>query len=704
MKKIIAAFIVLVLVTSLFLVSTSAQPVNIEKLPVIIVFKDHVDEDLVRYHGGKIKAVYHTKPALATSLSQEAIYGLRMNPNIAYIVEDLEVFLMEETLPWGVDRIDADVVHGYNKGVGVNIAIMDTGMDYNHPDLAVNYRGGYDFAGATGADGDPDPDPMDFDGHGTHCAGIVAAVVGNGMGVIGVAPEANLYALKVFSDDGDGYYSDVILALEWCIDTRTDGDPDNDIQVISMSFGSSYYAGDPGIKPWIDEAYAAGILLVGSAGNEGNQGGGGDNVIYPARYDSVIAVGATDDADRRSSWSSTGHDLELMAPGVSIYSTYWDDTYSTLSGTSMACPHVTGTAALVIAGEGLTNVDVRLRLRETADDLGPAGFDTRYGYGLVDADEAAPAIDTTPPVISAVTSSDLTSSSATISWTTDEESDSVVNYGTDTSLGNTALDASLVTSHSIALTGLMADTTYYYEVQSTDSAGNTAIDNNGGSYYTFTTLAPDTEPPSTITDLSAVAGAYPDIDLTWTAATDNMGVDHYNVYRNTLATIDKTTDLLATVLGAVNSYIDSTGAAETTYYYAVCAVDAAGNEAELSNIASATVAPTPSNTMHVASIDMSLGTQIAGKNTFTWAIATVTIVDAVGDSVEGATVSVHWEGATTDSDSGVTDANGQVALTSRRVKGAPSGTIFTFVVDDVILSGVTYDPTANVETSDSITV
>jgi len=102
---------------------------------------------------------------------------------------------MAETLDWGVDRIDADIVHEYNKGTGVKVAIMDTGIDYDHPDLAANYKGGYDFGGDYSV-APNDDDPMDYNGHGTHCAGIVAAGKGNGIGVIGVAPEVYMYASK----------------------------------------------------------------------------------------------------------------------------------------------------------------------------------------------------------------------------------------------------------------------------------------------------------------------------------------------------------------------------------------------------------------------------------------------------------------------------------------------------------------------------
>ena len=376
--------------------------------------------------------MYQIEPAVAASLPQKAIDALEKNPKIAFIVQDLEIFTMaDETLDWGVDRIDADIVHEYNIwGTGVKVAIMDTGIDYNHPDLAANYKGGYDFAGRFVWQGRNDDDPMDKQGHGTHCAGIVAAVKGNDIGVIGVALEADLYAVKVFDDRGNGRYSDAIEGLEWCID--------NDIQVISMSFGSAYSAGDPGIEPWIDAAYDAGILLVGAAGNEGS---GEDTVIYPARYDAVIAVAATNSGDTRASWSSTGPDVELAAPGVSIYSTWRGGGYKTLSGTSMACPHVAGTAALVIGED-----NVRQRLQNTAEDLGATGKDNLYGYGLVDAFKAAGGEDITPPTISDLTPAD----------------GAFVNTGTPT-ISATVTDASGIEESSIVMTVDGAKVSHSYD-------------------------------------------------------------------------------------------------------------------------------------------------------------------------------------------------------------------------------------------------
>jgi len=372
-----------------------------EKVPVIIMFKERQDLDLVRNLGGRVNIVYRFQPAVAAVIPMQAVDALSRNPAVEYVVLDLSIELVVETLPWGVERIGAPAVHAGNKGTGINVAVLDTGIDKDHPDL--RWVDGYDFSG------DNDPDPEDFDGHGTHVAGIVAAV-DNDIGVIGVAPEADLCILKIFTDGGSGSYSDAVEALEWCIGTYSDTETGNEIQVISMSWGSRVEYGDPGIEPWINTAYDKGIVLVGAAGNEGNPPGSGDNVIYPARYKNVIAVAATDENDERARWSSTGPALELSAPGVSILSTYKDGGYATMSGTSMACPHVSGTAALVFAsdetfwvssgytnGDGVwTNVEVRTVLDKTAEDLGPAGRDEKYGYGLVDADEACGA-EAPPP-------------------------------------------------------------------------------------------------------------------------------------------------------------------------------------------------------------------------------------------------------------------------------------------------------------------
>ncbi|MGD2177579.1 MAG: S8 family serine peptidase [Anaerolineae bacterium] len=377
-----------------------------ERARVLIAFAHQPGPDeqaLVRRAGGTVGYSYHLVPAVAATLPETAIASLLANPNVLRVEPDLRAHAVDTELDnaWGVKRIGSGTVHtAGNKGTGVRIAIVDSGVDYGHPDLNDNYVGGYDFV-------QDDADPMDVYGHGTHVAGTACAEDnGNGVddqtgtfGVVGVAPECALYSLRVLDDEGYGSSSDIIAAMQWAVD--------NSIHVANLSLG---WDRDPGatVKAAFDNAWNSGLVTVAAAGNSGNPPGKGNSVIYPAKYDSVIAVAATDDQDGRASFSSTGDEVELAAPGASVFST-WNDTdshydpqpvcrledgvdtcYKYGSGTSMASPHVAGTAALVIAANaGWTNDQVRTQLQSTADDLGDAGRDAQYGYGLVDADEAA---------------------------------------------------------------------------------------------------------------------------------------------------------------------------------------------------------------------------------------------------------------------------------------------------------------------------
>jgi hypothetical protein len=341
-----------------------------------------LEEALIKGVGGRIKYSYWLVPAIAATIPEAAIEKLMKNPLVTNIEEDLKVYAIADTVPWGVEKVNAPAVHDAgNVGAGINVAVIDTGIDYEHIDLEVNYGGGYNFVNENLL-------PYDGNGHGTHVAGTIAAAY-NSIGVIGVAPEAKLYALKVLDDSGSGDYSNVVAALQWCVV--------NDIQITNNSYGSSYYPGD-NVKAAFDNAYDEyGILHVAGAGNSGNFRGTGDNVIYPARWDSLIAVAATDSKDKRATFSSTGPAVELAAPGVSIYSTLPGGGYGTKSGTSMACPHAAGAAALVISEALYNNVplspwEVRNILNSTAIDLGTAGRDNLYGYGRVDVAAAVAAM------------------------------------------------------------------------------------------------------------------------------------------------------------------------------------------------------------------------------------------------------------------------------------------------------------------------
>ena len=351
---------------------------------VIIGFKQRPgasERTLVHRARGRIERSFQLIPAVAASIPEGEIKNLRMNRAIAY-VEENAVYTADAASPdddegnnsWQVSRTSADVAHASgNLGTGVKVAILDTGIDYTHEDLDGNYWGGYDFVFS-----DNDPFDDSYNSHGTHVAGIIAAEK-NGMGVVGVAPEAELYAVKVLDGAGFGKVDWIIAGIEWAVS--------NGVDVINMSLsGPDRQA----LRDACERARSAGVLLVAAGGN--SLAGGGP-VWYPAAYDSVIAVTATDEFDLPGFHAPRGAALELAAPGVDIFSTVAGGNYSSLSGTSQAAACVSGTAALYIRslmidlnGDRLVdNEDVRLMLQLTALDLGNQGRDEVYGYGLVSA-------------------------------------------------------------------------------------------------------------------------------------------------------------------------------------------------------------------------------------------------------------------------------------------------------------------------------
>lgn len=394
-----AAAIAALIVGSTSEIPVAAQDRNVDVLIAFNAPPGAADEALVRGVGGQIKHTYRLVPGMAATLPAAAVRGLVNNPRIRSIEPDVAVFATDTELTnsWGVAHIGAGLVHGSgNKGSGVKIAIIDSGVDYTHPDLAANYAGGKDFI-------NNDDDPMDDDGHGTHVAGSALAR-DNDAGVVGVAPEATFYALKVLNENGTGPISAVIAALDWVVL--------HGIHITNNSYGTSV---DPGIltKEAFDRAEAAGIINIAAAGNTGDCVGTGDNVGYPARYTSVVAVAATTSSNGSPCFSSTGPDVELAAPGFEVNSTLPGGTYGLGSGTSMASPHVAGTAALVlnagaidVNGNGRVNDEVRRLLDCTARDLGNVGRDTWYGFGLVDAAAAVAAVSSLPRCVTVSVTTD----------------------------------------------------------------------------------------------------------------------------------------------------------------------------------------------------------------------------------------------------------------------------------------------------------
>jgi thermitase len=290
------------------------------------------------------------------------------------------------SLQWGPQKIEADWAWNTTTGVSsVLVAVIDTGIDYTHPDLADNYVAlGYNWVSNTN-------DPLDDNGHGTHCAGIIAAVLNNTLGIAGLA-QVKIMAEKALDASGSGYEDDLANAIIDAVDKGA--------KILSNSWGAS--TGSMLVHEAVQYAYNHGVLVIAAAGNNGNYA-----KFYPAAYNEVVAVTATGPSDAPTSFTNYGDWVEVAAPGVNIYSTlptypcYLTKThdksifYDYLSGTSMACPHAAGVAALIWSQFPNASQDwVRARLRYTADDLGSSGFDVYYGYGRINAKNA---VEQAPP-------------------------------------------------------------------------------------------------------------------------------------------------------------------------------------------------------------------------------------------------------------------------------------------------------------------
>jgi major intracellular serine protease len=235
--------------------------------------------------------------------------------------------------PRGVELIQAPKIWGETKGKGITVAILDTGCDVTHPDLREQIIGGRNFT----TDDQNNPDVYkDYNGHGTHVAGTIAAVENNA-GVIGVAPQASLLIVKVLDKNGSGRYEWIIEGINYAVEQKAD--------IISMSLGGP--EDEPKLHEAIQNAVKNNILVVCAAGNEGDGTDSTDELGYPGCYNEVISVGAIDLERRSSEFTSSNNEVDLVAPGEDILSTFKDGKYARLSGTSMSTPHVSGALALI---------------------------------------------------------------------------------------------------------------------------------------------------------------------------------------------------------------------------------------------------------------------------------------------------------------------------------------------------------------------
>lgn len=275
--------------------------------------------------------------------------------------------------PWGIEKVYNDAaLTATSGGAGVEVAVLDTGVNKNHLDLKRRVTGCVDFTRGVRVGSCEDKN-----GHGTHVAGTVLADGGaDGLGVYGVAPEANLLAYKVCGPDGSCWSDDIATAIRYAAD--------NGAEVVSMSLGGN--AESTLIRDAVTYAVGSGVLVVAAAGNDGPSLG---SIDWPGANPDVVAVGAIDSTETVASWSSRGvndgdyivetQEVELAAPGVSVESAWKDGGYRTISGTSMATPHVSGLAAKLWQGSGAAT---RVHLQSLARDLDAAGDDPATGFGL----------------------------------------------------------------------------------------------------------------------------------------------------------------------------------------------------------------------------------------------------------------------------------------------------------------------------------
>lgn len=450
--------------------------------------------------------------ALIAQFTPETAKQLERTATVRYVEEDVDVGFPESTKtvaseslpasaeeqhsPWGCNRIGAVPIHGANvTGRGVDIAIIDSGIDSNHPDLQSNLGEGY---ATTSCSGDECQQEWDDDHlHGTHCAGVIGAL-DNGQGVIGVAPDVTLHAVKVMSAAGSGSGSDIADGIVWAAD--------NGCEVANVSLGTD--SPSEAVHDAIKYATKNGTLVVAAAGNGGPCS---DCLHYPGAYEETLCVGAINQDEELAEFSLTGDAVDIVAPGAEIPSTVLDGEYSAFSGTSMATPHVVGAAALLISA-GLTPGEAKQRLLKTAKDIGLA--ENEGGNGLVDCEAALSGVLEPSASIETGAVSRVRMQSATVSGKLTEVigMDSVtvgVEYWPASESPDTAIRArvgsrSAPGQFDVELTGLERETEYRYRAICRGEADAT------GSTQSFTTRE---NPPKVAATMDSVS------DVTATTAT-----------------------------------------------------------------------------------------------------------------------------------------------------------------------------------------
>jgi len=342
-------------------INAANDQVNLDDQEKVIVnFKENASErakEMVK-RSGKVKEDFKYINAVSMEIETDKLDQLKKDSSVGSVEPDLKVST-EQTIGYG--QVNVNASEAWTSGLtgkGIRIGVIDSGAAMNHPDLIIS--GGQSFVDYTTS-------YADDNGHGTHVAGIVSAE-NNDIGVVGLAPDSDIYALKSLDQNGSGYVSDIIEAIDWSIE--------NDMDIINMSLGMNTTS--RALEAAVNKAYADGILLTAAAGNEAS------SVDYPAKYSSVIAVSATNETNGLAYFSNFGREIEVSAPGSNILSTSFLGDYVNLSGTSMATPYVSGQIALLKElHPTYTSAEIREELHKNVLDLGKKGKDSLFGYGLI---------------------------------------------------------------------------------------------------------------------------------------------------------------------------------------------------------------------------------------------------------------------------------------------------------------------------------